>query len=242
MSKEPKTYPPFQIGAVFPHDDPAMTALAGFLVAGHSLLALARLQRHLSDQHPFEDASAILFMTSIGALHETARCLPRLEEHGWFAILEDELQQHSAEDRADLLERLQRIRRELIGAEESPLRSLLRRTRNKAAYHWDLIEIKRALRDHADWEVAALKDFGQVGPAPADYLIPLAMNLPFAVMERVAGSDEAKDEAAAIVAQLQGDIFHVMLALYLIALKRAGVELDIEATDSDSSAVPTGAP
>lgn len=228
MSGEPRLYPPIRIGDVFPSDDPAMTALTGFLVAGHSLLALARLQRLLPDDHPFEDASAILFMTSIGALSETARCLPALEEHGWFKIFEAELEQYPAEARQDLTQRLQRIRTELSGTEESHLRRFLRRTRNKAAYHWDAREIKRVLRDHVDWNVAALKDFGRVGSAPVDYLIPLAVNVPFAIMKRIAGSDEAKDDAAAYVAQLQGDVFHVMLALYVIALRRAGVDLQVE--------------
>lgn len=111
-----------------------MVALAEFLVAGNSLLTLAKLG-HEQD----EESWGLLFMITVGALSATAKILPRLQRLGWFTTLEEDLADQTEASRKDHAERLNRIRIHLLGEgeEESPLRKLLRRVRNKAAYHWD---------------------------------------------------------------------------------------------------------
>jgi hypothetical protein len=232
-------YTSFRIGDVFPADDPAKIALVQFLVAAQSLLAVGKLDLLLpAEDAVLSDARRLLLIMTIGLLRETEEAVKAVEDQGWLKRLEQELKGQDAQVQEDLSKRIGRLRSELaIVNDESLLRRFLLRARNKVSFHWDKKEIKNALAASAGQDASALvalaTSIGE-GKAPraAQMIIPLANSVLFVILEKIAGSAERLVELGSVLAQIQGDVFHVAHALYGIALRDAGIELSTEVADS----------
>ncbi len=207
--------PTFDPGAVFPAGEAKSVLAIRFLVASQSLAVIARLPAQLSTDPVSEESKRFLMVLSIGAANEAAIAFQEADAVGVFADLDASTWQ-------DPKARLARLRVDANHKDPTSLRELLiRTTRNKIGFHWDVEYVKGALGDLA----------GTIGPVwqgatqgtVADTSIPLVSAVIDKSLKSIAGSESQLKTLISRIAQFQGDCFHVAHAVFTLSLKRAGI-------------------
>jgi hypothetical protein len=202
--------PAFEVGKVFPADDPRSVFLVRFLLASQCLAAIARLPEELPDTPAFDESSHYLMLLALGATHEAAIAFYGANENGLFDPLKNI-------DDEEMNKRLARLIKEANRKDPESLQSkLVTHGRHKFGFHWDPEEIQKSLTAISGLVVPAWS--GGEDQTVKATAIPLAQEVTLKGMEMRAGSKENLAELISRVAQFQGDLFHVAHAAYTVAL------------------------
>lgn len=201
----------FRVGDIFPASADERVETLRFLMATRTLVCIGQINAWLDERPEFEEAKAYLMFLALGAAAEASKVFSKADRKGCFKDIEREKD-------PDLCSRLARLR---AAAKAQPFREFVTYGRNKVSFHWDMREIRDALKAVADERIAAVIAYGDTGSF-LDTRVPVAAATAVKVLQLKAGGQKELDELMSAVAQLQGDLFHIAQAAlgYLLIQSR----------------------
>lgn len=189
--------PRFDLGNVFPSDEPQRVYQMRFLMACQALAAIARLLDLLPNTPATRESKNYLMALSIGAANEASIAFLEADAEGAFTEVIDAGWQ-------EMVDRIERLRVDCDDKQPNSLRKrILLVARNTMGFHWDPKTVRKSLARLKDAEVAVWA--GGEDQTVASTALPIVSAIIHDALEHWVGSKVELDTLMKDIASLQGD-------------------------------------